>query len=626
MTASSLFLEKWKAQRAAQQRQERLAQRRAERKAEAKARLHAESLRRQAAELDQAGRRDEYERRAQAQSLLEKLRLQRKLEKHRSDQRAEALVEVQLRINATRRQERQKEPDRRQEQAARRLGIREAARQTRVGDRSETARAKSEGSDSVRRLRAAEREATPRYSRAAGDEKTADQRRARRIEEQSQRRRLRQRDDVRKKHIDERGVKRRLAAPNLASSKPDQKRRRESLLGRLRNAFRQAVRSERRSRDRQRLRAETHAAAIKTMRGEQIQREIRRAQMQEQRYQRERAAAQPRVREQRTLALEQPHRGERRLDSRVTRQREPFSRRSESLSWLGTAAQRIVDQQGKTVHLRGVNVAGLDAVSSARTIAIELALDERNLSVLTGLWGINVVRLPFYAATLLGGNESLSASEFLAGLDDLVGSISESGAFTLLAMKAPGTGPVSALPGREAITCWQLLGSRYQQEPGVLFEVYSPRSSLPEDWLHAAHHLVGAIRREHPGSLCFVGGVGGGSSLNGLPLRFVTGEPVHNVVNTVRFTAQRAPMEFDPAFAAFVRTHPVAVTEWIHSGLDLGQASELGVRLFSRYGLSWVACHWNAEPRLVEDAARHRFGETRFGMIARRALTVSLQP
>jgi len=250
----------------------------------------------------------------------------------------------------------------------------------------------------------------------------------------------------------------------------------------------------------------------------------------------------------------------------------------------------------------------------------ELALDELNLSVLTGLWGINIVRLPFHAATILRGNQFLGAPGFLAGLDDLVASISASGGYTLLAMRAKGTGSESELPDGDAFTCWQLLAARYQQEPGVLFEVYTAPSSFSEGWMDVAHLLVGIIRREHPASLCFVGGSGDGAGLEGLPLRFETGEPVHHVVSAVRFTAQDAASRFDPAFLTLARSHPVAVTEWMHSGLDLGQASELGARLFTRYGLSWVACHWNAEPRLVDDASRHRFGETRFGMIARRAL------
>jgi hypothetical protein len=138
---------------------------------------------------------------------------------------------------------------------------------------------------------------------------------------------------------------------------------------------------------------------------------------------------------------------------------------------------------------------------------------------------------------------------------------------------------------------------------------------LGEDWPEAALELVHTIRSVHQSSLLV---------LPGPPLR-LDGAAVPNVVCSIRDTSQSRP-RLDERFAAFARRNAVLVSQWSNEGPDLGRGAIAHAALFERLELSWCACNWNAPPRLVADAGRHRFAETRFGLIVRRALAAPVKP
>ena len=301
---------------------------------------------------------------------------------------------------------------------------------------------------------------------------------------------------------------------------------------------------------------------------------------------------------------------------------------SENLLWLSTQGRYVVDENGKAVNLRGINVIGLDsaAPTSSQTLPDAVALDADNLSIVAGLWGANLVRLPFHGRSILAGNGFLSGDELLAGLDEVVDTLAQAGMYTLLALQAEVAGASGLLPDADTFRCWQLLANRYQSAPGVLYEIYASAAPLPDEWPAIAGVLVGAIRKENPASLLFMSSAGNGTGLAGLPLRFATGDPVHNMVYTLNVSTQHTLVGEDTELQAFTNSYPVFVTEWTYSEFDLGRSSELLAGLFERYGMGWVAANWNADPRLVRDAIKHDFTATRFGLIARRALAQPVKP
>ncbi len=303
-------------------------------------------------------------------------------------------------------------------------------------------------------------------------------------------------------------------------------------------------------------------------------------------------------------------------------------RETEGLSWLGTSGNLIIDENGEPVLLRGVNVVGLDSamLEPHQTLGDALALNESALAILTGLWGVNVVRLPFRAETMLEGTDSLPADALLAELDQIIADVAHASAYVLLALQAPVSDGAGAAPDEATHECWQLLAARYQDEPGVLCEIYAASAPLPQGWPDAANRLIGTVRREHPAALIFVSGASAGADVNELPLRFATGEPVHDLVYTVRFVPQMAPASRDPRFRFFTQNFPVVASQWSDSGPDLGRAADLAVQLFERYGIGWIAANWNAAPRLVKNAATRNYAATRFGNAVRRALTLPVRP
>jgi len=307
-------------------------------------------------------------------------------------------------------------------------------------------------------------------------------------------------------------------------------------------------------------------------------------------------------------------------------QQAPAEEAPSNLLWLRTRKNRVIDENDEVIYLRGVNVTGLDDTepSANQPLGDALALDEPGVSVLTDLWGVNIVRLPFSPQTVLDGTGSLTASDLLAELDQIVAALAQAGVYTLLALTPPFTEGVTPLPDEEVYQCWRLLSSHYQDEPGVLYELYTASGPLEGGWPDAANRLIGAVRREHPASLIFVCGSGAGANTEGLPLRFSTGQPAPNLVYTLRFTPRQSPASADLRFRGFAQSFPVFASEWSDTGADLGRSSEAAGLLFDRYGMGWTAANWNAEPRLVQNAAARNFTETRFGRLVRRTLASPL--
>jgi hypothetical protein len=247
--------------------------------------------------------------------------------------------------------------------------------------------------------------------------------------------------------------------------------------------------------------------------------------------------------------------------------------------------------------------------------------------VLSDLWGINIVRLPFQAQTILAGNRSFSADALLAGLDDLIAELAATNVYVLLSLQAPLSTlgvSVAPLPDQIAFDCWRLLAIHYQNEPAVLFEIYSSPLSIGNKWLSAAQTIIGIIRSEHPASLLFVGSGFGDADTMGLPLRFTTGDPTPNIVYTLSMASgQQLSLANESALAKLSQSFPVFASDWsAFTAGDIDRSAERAANLFCRYGIGWAAANWNAEPTLVIDAAAHNFVSTRWGNSVQRALTL----
>jgi hypothetical protein len=252
-----------------------------------------------------------------------------------------------------------------------------------------------------------------------------------------------------------------------------------------------------------------------------------------------------------------------------------------------------------------------------QSFAGSLALDDANLSTMTDLWGINLIRLPFHAQTVLSGNSSLSAEEVLSSLDEIIAAVTETGCYVLLSMETSESTPA---PGSDTFGAWSLLANHYQDEPGILYDISLTTSPPPNNWLNTVEMLVGIIRLQNPASLIFVSKGKAGADVTDLPLRFSTGDAVPNLVYAIDVSPGLLPSPDDPQLRFLSASYPVFACPWSDSGIDFGRSSEETANLFERYGMGWVASSWNSEPRMVLNATAHDFAPTRWGLVVRRAI------
>ena len=298
-----------------------------------------------------------------------------------------------------------------------------------------------------------------------------------------------------------------------------------------------------------------------------------------------------------------------------------------SLSRLTTSGNFILDENSNAIALRGVTVVGLDtaAPASGQTLPDALGIDGNNLAVMTGTWGLNLVRLPFQAQTVLSGTSGFSAGNLLAGLDLAVAFISDTGAYTLLALEAPPAGKVPPAPDASTLQALQMLARRYQNEPGVLFEVFASPLPLAANWLQAAAALVTTIRQQNPSTLIFVSSGNGGVDVTGLPLQLPTGTPVFNLVYAVSVSPESFPGPDNGPLGVFADLYPAFASTWSDDPSNVSRLSPYAAEFFGRHSIGFAAANWNADPRLVTDAINHDFTATSWGLIAGRAATLPVR-
>jgi hypothetical protein len=240
---------------------------------------------------------------------------------------------------------------------------------------------------------------------------------------------------------------------------------------------------------------------------------------------------------------------------------------------------------------------------------------------MTGIWGLNLVRVSFGAGTVLTGNGTLSAGKILAGLDLAVTRIVEAGAYMLLALEAD---PGASLPDATTQQAWRLLAKRYKEEPGILYELFASTEALAPGWLPAALSLIGTIRSQNNAAMILVN-TGNGGDLSGLPLLLPTGDPIFNVVYTVNVSPQNSPGADDGALASFADSYPVFVSTWSDDANNPSRVSPYFGDFFARHGVGFAAANWNADPRLVADAVNHDLTSTPWGLVAGRAAKLPMR-
>lgn len=291
---------------------------------------------------------------------------------------------------------------------------------------------------------------------------------------------------------------------------------------------------------------------------------------------------------------------------------------SGSLPWLTTKANRVITITGEPVVLRGISLIGM-----ARTGVAEALIQEAIA------WGANVVRVAIDSRRAFSGAGISSGRDDLHELDAQVRRIAQAGAYTLLSLGGRDDGTATEARG-DALAMWRLIAERYADEPAVLFDLdTAPRPSAPDDpdgyrsnwdlWTAWVQMTVAAVRLVHPRALCVVLGLDEGADLRGFPIPGSAGSPIPNLIYATHLTPVRS--SHWPAARALARRHPMLVTEWGGSDIDVTWGERTAQALRAE-GIGWMAVHASAEPALVR-AIRDRFAPTKFGVVVQRAFALS---
>jgi hypothetical protein len=325
----------------------------------------------------------------------------------------------------------------------------------------------------------------------------------------------------------------------------------------------------------------------------------------------------------------------------------PSGALSGTLPWLRVNGTQIATLAGMPVALRGIGLLGLESAPPDPEAGFAAGAGITPATIAGILdWSANVIRVAINRARVLDGSPPWTGWNYLADLDDIIQQASAGGAYTMLSLHrlddlsvfGTWTGPageavpnhLAPQPDYDTIGLWRLLGERYSEEPGVLFDLYTaPHPRLDDDlsgfdstwelWRPWVSMMVAELRRVHPRALCFVSGHNWATDLSGFPMPGTEGDPIPNLVYAVHLTPrQNNPW---PALRAWTRRLPVVITEWTCGPSDATWA-ERTADILRGEGLGWVASPWTgAAPLVRTDSGRPR--PTAFGAVVRRAIALA---
>jgi hypothetical protein len=325
------------------------------------------------------------------------------------------------------------------------------------------------------------------------------------------------------------------------------------------------------------------------------------------------------------------------------RQPVPVTRRlSADLPWLRADRNRIVNDAGDVVVLRGIvrngmestERNGLDPTGTQRVTTREVAgIEQAEIRELVHDWGANLIRFP------LNQEWILTRVDYLANLDRIVEWAAAEDAYTLLAIelfdtrRAFGTvagrpNRLPALPEENTVRALRVLAQRYRNEPAVLLQLLGashealaddneflfPRPANEAGWLHLWHswvrRLEAAIHRDHPRALVLVPGWNWGLTLRSYPVPGAGGNLVYAArVERGRASSAPADFEFHFGFDRLRRIRPVALTDWAGdtAAINWGNRLERYARERHRFRdgawpgfAGWTVGSWGSDPSLVE--------------------------
>ncbi len=272
-------------------------------------------------------------------------------------------------------------------------------------------------------------------------------------------------------------------------------------------------------------------------------------------------------------------------------------------SWLSTAGNRIVNEKGETMVLRGVNRSGLEYDKKGAGIS------EEEILYICTTWKAQIIRLPFNQDWILRD------PDYLAYFDKVIGWINQNGAYALLDLQWRNTSDkIPPIPDEEAIGMWRTLAGRYKNNPAVLYDIHNEAHDTTwPAWRARASEIIEAIRQAHPRALVFVSGLDWAYDLRG----WDTPLPYANIVYSSHpYPFKGEPWAWDKYFGNLAAAQPVFIGEFGGNTADLDWGSQL-IAYMEGKQLGWTSWSWSNEPYLTQNDRRT---PTPFGALVQNAL------
>lgn len=278
------------------------------------------------------------------------------------------------------------------------------------------------------------------------------------------------------------------------------------------------------------------------------------------------------------------------------------------LTWLNTDGRFIVDEDGKKIILRGVNLASVDwGYEDWHSQAIKY---------LAKNWNINVIRI-----RVIQEDFEKNQEKFFQRLEEeFLIPARENGIYVIIHPRVRNS--QTDLPDKGTMAMWKTIAQRYKDDPTVLYDLLAePHNTNKQTTINAYHLLIKEVRAVHPRSLIFVTGLDWGREINSYLNKPM---PYPNIV--YRSNPYNKSQDFEKLFGKIAKVYPVFLGEFGAEGFP--PMSKDDVKTLIEYAhqlqIGWTA--WNFHsigcPCLLSDYKTFKTSD--YGEIVKKALQNNL--
>ncbi|MFC1711841.1 cellulase family glycosylhydrolase [Patescibacteria group bacterium] len=274
------------------------------------------------------------------------------------------------------------------------------------------------------------------------------------------------------------------------------------------------------------------------------------------------------------------------------------------MDWLSTSGNKIVNEKGEQVILRGVNLASTDwGFEKWNPKAASLAIKN---------WNARVLRIRVNPQEFTDDK-----TQFFRKIEKQIVSVARrNGIYIILHSFVQNSS--TDLPDEENKLMWEAIARHYKDDPLILYDLIPEPHNTTKANLKAAYlGLIPRVRKENPRSLIFVTGLGWGREINSYledPM------PFDNIV--YRSNPYNRAAEFEGLFGKIALTYPVFLGEFGadgHPSMTKDSVADL-IDYASKLGLGWTAWNFHSVgcPCLLDDY--ESFRPSQYGKIVQNAL------